>query len=120
LWHGRAQALRVAVVLHAGGAIVTGTIISGKKYFEQTRQAFKTPDDSSRIAVEAAFASFTDFYSSSDLSDEELNFIHLKNAVVRSLIGMTISVNDGGETSLWRGPLSHVDGFMLGDCRNVD
>ncbi|KAF0816773.1 MULTISPECIES: gas vesicle accessory protein GvpU [unclassified Cytobacillus] len=96
------------ITLNVKGAVITGTLVSAKEYFNTLSQTFEDGNDVAQkvseqleIAGEAA--------QSND--DSEINFIHMKETKV--YCGDSKPTPSKGDI-LWRGKLSEVDGFFLG------
>lgn len=96
------------ITLNVKGAVITGTLVSAKEYFNTLSQTFEDGNDVAQklseqleIAGEAA--------QSND--DSEIHFIHMKETKV--YCGDSKPTPSKGDI-LWRGKLSEVDGFFLG------
>lgn len=107
--------IEMGISLVANGALVSGTLISGKQYFEtfarEISQAWPG-DDEAKESIRSAFASNAEMYEA-DTEEENLplpQYIHLKNATVRTPNGPIPA--QGG--MLWRGKLNAISGFSLG------
>jgi hypothetical protein len=103
--------VHIGMTLVVGGSLVTGTLIGGKTYFDSFADAFTTGwpgDDTSKAAMRDYFGGPASMYGDAK-SGENPQFIHLKNASVRTLQG-AIPTNG----FLWRGRISEVSGFSLG------
>jgi hypothetical protein len=95
------------ITLNVNGAIVTGTLVSAKDYFDTLSENFEDGSDvAQKLSEELAKASET-----VEESNTEANFIHLKNTKV--YCGDSKPTPSKGKI-LWRGKLSEVDGFFLG------
>ncbi|WP_409274780.1 gas vesicle accessory protein GvpU [Neobacillus sp. SCS-31] len=96
------------ITLNVKGAVITGTLVSAKEYFESLSQAFEDGGDIeeklSEMLINAGEAADSDAHDTA-------NFIHLTNT--RVYCGDSKSTPSKGEF-LWRGKLSEVDGFFLG------
>ncbi len=115
-----------------GGAIISGELISERQYFEGmaddvmkwTITGTVKPDDAN--AFEELRNAFADGFRSRAATFDvpkgapetyvppTPNVIHLKNAIWLYPNGKAIPENRG---VLWRGKLSAVDGFCLGEIR---
>ncbi|MGM7701472.1 gas vesicle accessory protein GvpU [Pseudalkalibacillus sp. Hm43] len=100
--------LSLDITLNVNGAVVSGTMISAKEYFEALSGKLENGNDiSQKLSEELAAASeATDEYN-----DAEANFIHLKNT--RVYCGDSKPTPSKGKI-LWRGKLDQIDGFFLG------
>ncbi|HZG73631.1 MAG TPA: gas vesicle accessory protein GvpU [Chondromyces sp.] len=96
------------VTLNVKGAVITGTMIPAKEYFEMLSE---TIEDDSEVAqlLSEQFAKAGEAAQTSD--DSEAHFVHLKNTKV--YCGDSKPTPSKGKI-LWRGKLSEVDGFFLG------
>lgn len=112
------------IALTVGGSLITGTLISGRTYFEEIAKALergkcqsKNGDDSADLlkTMAESYGQFSQFYPKLELTEEhpvrQMRYVHLRNARVVSPTGH-ISPSD---SVLWRGKLANVDGFMLGE-----
>ena len=115
------------ITLSLGGTLVTGTLVSGKQYFEGFAEQFAAawPGDDPD-AVRAALSKFARIYESSEEgraeakeSDSESSvepprpgYIHLKNARIMRQ-GNVMVPSD--RLAWWRSRISAVDGFTLGE-----
>lgn len=104
------------LTLHVEGAIVSGLLVSGRRYFETFAQEFAGayPDDEDgKENIRKALASHASIYDEPQAETEVLppQFIHLLNA--RSFVpgGKPLPSNRG---VLWRGKINSVSGFSLG------
>ncbi|WP_175989919.1 gas vesicle accessory protein GvpU [Bacillus sp. Marseille-Q1617] len=96
------------ITLNVNGAVITGTLISAKDYFDALSENF---EDGSDVAQKLS----EELVKAGEQVDEgalsEANFIHLKNTKV--YCGDNKPTPSKGKI-LWRGKLSEVDGFFLG------
>ncbi len=107
--------LDIGITLQVGGLLVSGFIVSGKKYFEGFAESFARPIAGQHEITQ----SFTDALSQHGaiydkrVGDEVLlpSYIHLKNARFYNSTHTAIPANKG---VWWRGRLSEVGGFTLG------
>nr|WP_288356451.1 gas vesicle accessory protein GvpU [uncultured Pseudomonas sp.] len=110
------------VTLNVGGSIISGMLISGRKYFDEFAKQFATPfrgenEDSESPSIEATLKQFGQIYDKTeneetdDKENNPVSYIHLRDANIFFRDG-TIPTNQG---VLWRGKLSSVDGFSLGN-----
>lgn len=116
------------ITLNVGGVLVSGELVSYRKYFEGFAEDFKggliragfTPDNA-EIAVKA-FREVPDFLTSIANTNEQggargtppsprPGFIHLRNARFFHPGEVPVPANKG---VWWRGRLNAVDGFILG------
>lgn len=119
------QVLDMPITLHVGGVVVTGTLISGRAYFEQLSELLagglplwlgEAKED-----IRKAFSLPADIYPRGSVEEREARgedtrltnpgqFIHLKDA--RFVIGEALVPKT--QPVLWRGRLASVDGWVLG------
>jgi hypothetical protein len=115
--------MELSVTLHVSGVVVSGTLISEARLYEQLAEALRQvppPPDmpegalSGPAALATAFDSSAEEYREQAELDRSRNepppviYIHLRDAAVWA---------PGGEPlprMLWRGRLSHVSGWSLG------
>lgn len=100
------------------GIIISGTLISGKKYFEKAsetvKEASREPNDMASVLGEA-WRHYTALYEPPEEAPEDwqpipASYIQLMNAQFFTPGQSPIPENG----TLWRGKLSSVDGFSLG------
>jgi len=96
------------ITLNVKGAVITGTIVSAKEYFETLSEIF---DDGNEVAQKLSEQLSRAGESAHSDGSSEANFIHMKETKV--YCGDSKSTPSKGEI-LWRGKLSEVDGFFLG------
>lgn len=109
------SAIEFGITLHVHGAVVSGLLISGRKYFKAFADDFAGAylgDDEGREAVRAALASHSKIYDEIDKQEEPSppQYIHLMHSRTFSPGGSTPSKVG----VLWRGKISAVSGFSLG------
>ncbi|WP_347548450.1 gas vesicle accessory protein GvpU [Pseudalkalibacillus hwajinpoensis] len=96
------------ITLNINGAIVTGTTVSAKEYFDMLSDSIGDGNDIARkLSEELANAG----QALEDTNEAQTNFIHLKNTKV--YLGDSKPTPSQGKI-LWRGKISEVDGFFLG------
>lgn len=96
------------ITLNVNGAVVSGTLVSAKDYFDALSENFEDGSDvAQKVSEELAKAGET----VEENSNSDANFIHLKNTKV--YCGDSKPTPSKGKI-LWRGKLSEVDGFFLG------
>lgn len=107
--------LSFGITLNVGGVIISGQLISIRKYLEDFGEVFAESFEISgheeigamlRRAFKEAPTSVDD-----DSSSPGPSYIHLADARFHSFDGRTIPSQQG---VLWRGKLSSIDGFVLG------
>ncbi|MBB3010617.1 gas vesicle accessory protein GvpU [Cupriavidus alkaliphilus] len=118
-WHLQAlvglannEGMEMGVTLMLSGTVVTGTLISGKTYFEEFgalfADGFSDMNEEQKATIRQAMSVPADLYTP-DRASVPISFIHLRNAKVRTPSGSMPA--DG---TLWRGRLTEVSGFFLG------
>jgi len=111
---------KIGITLFVQGSIVSGLLIGEKLYFEDlnnTLSALNPGSDETKDAFRAFLAPFQSL--STDLPDSQqeqsqlrnIEFIHLKDANFYS--GDSVVPKNKGV--YWRGRLSRIDGFWLGN-----
>lgn len=100
--------LNLDITLNVNGALVSGTTISAKDYFDGVSETFEDGNDLSRKISEQLAKASEEAQSN---NNESANFIHLKNTKV--YCGDSKSTPAKGKI-LWRGSLNEIDGFFLG------
>lgn len=103
--------LTMGITLTFGGTVISGDLISYKKYFAKFGDAyaggFEGLNAESRKSIAEQFAP----------KDQSANafpqFIHIDNAVIVDSGGL-LPAEAARHKSLWRGRLATVSGFMLG------
>lgn len=114
---------QLSITLTLSGFLVSGTLVSGRRYFEQliVSNLMKDVPESTRQGLTKFLDGFRELYQSrSDFSDENeyvTTFIHLKDARFFHNAGQPIPAN---RPVWWRGRLSEVQGFFIGDLGNDD
>lgn len=107
----------IGVTLCCGGTLVSGVVISGKKYFESLiNDVFEgaTVEAALKEALKQRFSAYLPIYEEAhDLNVERLppTFIHLRTTTYHGPGGGSISE----QGVLWRGRISQVDGFAIGN-----
>ncbi|MCG1021967.1 gas vesicle accessory protein GvpU [Sutcliffiella horikoshii] len=96
------------ITLNVNGAVISGTLIPAKDYFETMSETF---EDGNEIAQKISEQLANAGESVDSSKGAEVNFIHLKNTKV--YCGDNKPTPSEGKI-LWRGKLSEVDGFFLG------
>jgi hypothetical protein len=106
--------MKVGITLTVGGNKITGTLIPHQNYFERLAKDFSAPfADAAPGAQQVLHDRILGFHGDGDASQDSLpvQYIHLDNARVYTG-GSTILPDKG---TLWRGKLSAVEGFILGE-----
>lgn len=102
----------LGVTLNVQGSIISGTAISGRRYFEEAAKLFATEDPENHLSNWVK--SFTAIYDEGEKPAAPPGYIHLMNARVFGTGEGTIPSNDG---TLWRGRISAVSGFSFGSLQ---
>lgn len=96
------------ISLNVNGAVISGTMISAKEYFDYLSETF---EEGSEVA-QALSEQFSLASEASESNGEaEAHFIHLKNTKI--YCGDNKSTPSKGKI-FWRGKIAEVDGFFLG------
>jgi hypothetical protein len=96
------------ITLNVKGAVITGTLVSAKEYFDSLSETFEDGSDvAQKLSEELARAG----ESVEENQSTEAHFIHLKNTKV--YCGDSKPTPSKGKI-MWRGKISEVDGFFLG------
>jgi hypothetical protein len=96
------------ITLNVCGAVITGTLVSAKEYFDSLSETFEDGSDvAQKLSEELAKAG----ESVDENQSGEAHFIHLKNTKV--YCGDSKPTPSKGKI-MWRGKISEVDGFFLG------
>jgi hypothetical protein len=114
------MSVEIGVTLTIGGQVISGTVISGRRYFKELAEGFATSTVSKgmeglRESLKSGFSQFADLYpkpEDADLSPKP-KFIHLTNT--KFVLGNKLT--GGGPQALWRGKLAAVDGFTVGSLK---
>jgi hypothetical protein len=118
----------IAMTVHAGGTIVSGTLISDTKYYQLLAERVRTalPDDESAEDFAGGVDQWARLIAGEDGKEEangekepadqkvksirRTSYLHLKDAS----IGPSLAELLPQERVLWRGRLGTIDGWMLG------
>jgi hypothetical protein len=100
--------LSLDITLNVKGAVITGTMVSAKEYFNALSE---TLEDGNEIAQAVSEQLEKAGEAAEANPDSEAYFIHMKNTKV--YCGDSKPTPSKGEI-LWRGKLTEVDGFFLG------
>jgi hypothetical protein len=98
----------VDVTLMVGGTVVTGTLASGKQYFEGLAGLKFQGNQEIGDVLKQVFADAGQALQPA--GDEPPQYVHLRDARVVTTAG-TLPTNEG---MWWRGHLSEVDAFWVG------
>ena len=108
--------IEIGITLNVNGLVVSGQLISVEIYFRELSEGMNlatTNTEAGNAVINAfkeAFRSLSDQAISSG-QDRSPDFIHLRNAIVYSSGNTEMPIS----LPLWRGKLSSVDGFSLGE-----
>lgn len=108
--------VELGLTLSVGGLLISGTLIGGKKYFEEFGADFVSPisDKEQAESIKSSFSKYGIIYRTPESDEEALLppvYIHLKDAKFFHNSGKPIPSN---RSVLWRGRITAVDGFSLG------
>ncbi|MGG6317657.1 hypothetical protein ACQ5SB_14615 [Stenotrophomonas geniculata] len=105
------------VTLMVGGSLISGNVVSGRKYFEALmEQSIGKAVNNPRLveALKARFQPFLDLYPESpesEIPDRPPSFIHLEGARFYAPMNSKPLMEDG---VLWRGHINDVSGLFFG------
>ena len=116
----------LGITLFAGGMIITGTLISGRKYFEANAQEFRDAGGEMNELFAGLLSSIAKKYpgvpetedeavatlKGNDPRDRRRAWIHLKDAHIVVQGPGTLLLPTNG--CLWRGSLHSIDGYTFG------
>lgn len=109
--------IEIGITLQVSGMLVSGSLVSGKQYFEGFANDFVTPfanDPETANAIKDSFGAYGEIYSQPKEGEPDRpapQFVHLKNARFFNTAGNPIPGNKG---VWWRGRICEVGGFTLG------
>ncbi|SFR33244.1 hypothetical protein SAMN04488005_0460 [Yoonia tamlensis] len=111
------KGLDIGVTLNVGGVVVSGMLINGKKYFEALAENMDIQEGEISKLLGGHWKGYAAVYEKPDDAPEDwvpnpIGYIHLANAKIHAPGQSPIPSNDG---VLWRGKLSSVDGFFIGN-----
>ena len=106
----------IPVTLSVSGQLITGTLISGKDYFDKFSNQFAKPLEANEPELyESLNSIFEQHKAIYDIPIEQKtqppNYLHLADAFILESNNITPTSAEG---FLWRGMISSVDGFSLG------
>ncbi|HDL7084417.1 TPA: gas vesicle protein [Yersinia enterocolitica] len=103
----------VGVTLFSKGTIITGTLMSGKEYYETVASKLSEVGEFGAVLAEYYTHKAKELYTPSDDADKEmpLNFLHLKES--------SFFKGDGGllkmQNSVLRIKIEEIDGHYIGN-----
>lgn len=107
----------VDITLHVGGTLVSGTLASGKDYFEGFSRELESMTKEAAMGrlLRLGFSAYQIIYEqeaevSADVPLE--SYIHLRNPKFFNTAGGSLHSEQG---TWWRGRISEVQGFILGN-----
>ncbi|RWF81007.1 MAG: hypothetical protein EOQ36_31700 [Mesorhizobium sp.] len=108
--------ISMGITLTVGGSLITGELVSGKKYFDDFGKTFAGDFQESSPEfikeIQGLYAQYGEIYAPNPNGVKvPPSYIHLKDVHVYSGSSNPIPDRDG---NWWRGRLSEVQGFMLG------
>lgn len=108
------KGLEIPITLTIGGALVSGRLISGERYFREFGKSLTSgiAEESLAESLNLMMEGFAKEYESTehDYANRPMRFIHLCEAKWVYLNGK-IPTEKG---PVWRGKISSVDGFFIG------
>lgn len=110
--------VELGITVMVGGMVVSGTLISGAKYFEEMGNSIQGKGGEQEDVVNAIAESWKAWKviydkpedAPDDWKPEQTSFIHLRDARVFAPGQPSLPSNQG---VLWRGKLSSIDGFTM-------
>lgn len=117
--------MTIGITLFVGGAVISGQLIGGRDYFTSLSQQFERALGVDRGDRGPIFKGAIDLYSAKVKSPENPDsedgertvapgYLHLRNSRVYH---GTTQIPQQCDGILWRGRLTQVDGFILGELR---
>lgn len=109
------QGIPMAITVHVSSLIITGTLISGTRYFSLMGKYFSKDIQDEAVAkgLEETYRVYGEIYHQADANAHmDPSFLHLEHARFYGPDNQQIPCGD--ETFLWRGRLSDISGFSLG------
>jgi hypothetical protein len=106
--------LEMSITLVLGGSVVSGTLISGKKYFDMFSSSFSAAwPGEDKEEIRQSFAKYGTIFDQEDEQEQmpQPQYIHLADARFPSPNG-NMPTNSG---VLWRGRINAISGFSLGE-----
>lgn len=108
--------LEIGLTLHVGGLLVSGLLVSGRRYFEGFGEDFASAIPDAEVAenIKSSYASLgaSIYQTREEGTTNAPSYIHLQNAKFFSPNGNPLPANHG---VWWRGRISEVQGFFLGN-----
>lgn len=109
--------VEIGVTVAAGGAVITGTIVSGRRYFEELGKRMSEAniaDESAELrnVLVSSFSQWGEIYKPENLAPigkSKPRYIHLLNAQI--VMGNQLS----GSGFTWRLKLAAIDGICIGN-----
>lgn len=111
--------VEIGVTLTVGGMIISGMLISGKKYYDELGDAlaaYSKEEGDMHSVLANGWRQMKAIYEKPDDAPEDwkpphASFIHLRNAYI---FAPGVAPLPGNQGILWRGKLTSVDGFAIG------
>ncbi len=110
-----ARDIELGITLNSGGFLVSGLLVSGKKFFgglgADLSVSFTDPEV--RAGIEQSYAQIGEIYAAGRTGETAAppNYLHLMQARFFHTGGQPVPATDG---VWWRGRISEVSGFFLG------
>lgn len=102
----------VGVTLFSNGAVITGTIISGKEYYERLVKSLGPYVEGSKLAIVADYLKGAKKeYEALSKASDDYNYLHLEKISIISLGDKVSRVNN----ALLRINIGEVEGYILGN-----
>lgn len=103
----------IGVTLMVKGLLVSGMLVSGKKYYTQASEHLQSSGEAAK-AISHYFSAKADNFGLQQSEDAELNFLNLINIAFLKGDGQMGDIN-GGRLRL---KIEEVDGYILGTPKN--
>jgi len=110
-----ARNIELGITLNSGGFLVSGLLVSGKKFFSGLASdlSISFQDPEVRNSIEQSYAQIGEIYATGRGGETIAppNYLHLMQARFFHTAGQPVPAADG---VWWRGRISEVSGFFLG------
>lgn len=113
--HADYDGFEFGITLSVGGILVSGMLVSGRKFFENFGEKFGSAfeDAEVRKSLASSFSEWGVLYDpQEDGTRRESTYLHIKDVAFFTTNSQPIPSDAG---SWWRGRISEVDGFLLGN-----
>lgn len=117
------EGFEIGITLQVSGLLVSGVLVSGARYFEAIAEDFKqglAAHEELAAIVQEGIASFAEIYAEEggeDAAPPLPQYLHLRDAQFFSTAGTPIP---GNQRVWWRGRVSEVGGFTIGQLAGTN